>query len=166
MTRYPTLASCHKILFPFIRRWMASSEPVPRYEDERSGVQYVEGIFALMERDEYPDHLAKAAYLFCSIVDGHHFSNGNKRLGVALLTYFLLINGYKISAPELHTMREALTDAFPKLIWEDVAAFQFPHEYFFYHLAIIIADRRQKGKLTFQQEQSAVKDLLKVIVVR
>jgi hypothetical protein len=51
-------------------------------------------------------------------------------------------------------------DTFPKLRWEEVQSFHHPHEYFFYHLALIIADRHQKGKMTFQQEQKAVKHLL------
>ena len=166
MTLYPTIDVCRELLFPFIRKWMATNEPAPYYEDERSGLGKLEGTLLLMERDEYEDLLAKAAYLFCSIVDGHHFSNGNKRLGVALLTFFLLTNNCKISAPDLQIMREELTKAFPRLIWEDVAVFKFPHEYFFYHLALIIADRRQKGKMTFQQEQAAVKTLLQIIVVK
>ena len=165
MIFYPSIDACRSLLFPLIRREMAATEPAPYYEGERSGMDHLEGIVALMERNEYEGVLGKAAYLFCSVIDGHHFSNGNKRLGVVLLTYFLLINRYKISVLDLRIMREELEKAFPKLQWEDVQSFQHPHEHFFYHLALVIADRRQKGRMTFQQEQAAVRALLKVVTM-
>jgi prophage maintenance system killer protein len=161
---YPTIPSCREILFPLIRREMGKAEPAPWYEDERRGLGRLEGTFALMERDEYPDMLSKAAYLFCSVIDGHFFSNGNKRLAVAVLTYFLVVNGWKISAPDLEDLRSELQRFFPKLQWENVHAFRFAHEYFFYHLALIIADRRQKGAMKFQEEQRAVRELLTFII--
>jgi prophage maintenance system killer protein len=160
---YPTIAACRDLLFPLIRREMASTEPAPWYEDEHLGLDRLESTLTLMQRDDYEGLLAKAAYLFCSIVDGHFFSNGNKRLGVALLTYFLVVNRAKISAPDLAVMRGELERAFPKLQWEEVQTFRHSHEYFFYHLALIIADRKQKGAITFQQEQKAVRQLLTVV---
>ncbi len=165
MVRYPSIIDCQETLFPFIRRHMAGVEPAPDYEFERRGVNGIQGIFGLMERDDYGNVLAKAAYLFCSVIDGHHFSNGNKRLAVALLTFFLIVNGYKISAPDLAAIEQGLRDVFPNLHWENVQAFKYPHEYFFYHLALVIADRKQKGKMTFTQEQLAVVHLLEKIVI-
>ena len=160
---YPSLQICQKLLFPMIRHHMAITEPAPYYDDERRGLDKLEGIFGLMQRDNYPDLLSKAAYLFCSIIDGHPFSNGNKRLAVTLLTYVLLMNGYRISAQSMIAVRAELERFFPNLKWEDVHAFRHPHEFFFYHLALIIADRAQKGKMTFKQEQDAVKQLLSFI---
>ena len=158
--RYPTTAVCHELLFPLIRENMSTLEPAPQYQDERRGIDRLESIFTLMQRDDYPDLLHKAAYLFCSAIDGHPFSNGNKRLAVALLTYFLLMNGQRVVAPKMDAVRQELHRFFPHLRWEDVQAFRYPHEYFFYHLALVIADRNQKGKLNFRQEQEAVVQLL------
>lgn len=163
MTAYPTLSACRQILFSFIRKEMATSEPAPYYDGETRGLEKLETIFALMQRPEYDDDLRKAAYLFCSVIDGHPFSNGNKRLSVALLTYFLILNGYHISAPSMHAVRAELQRLFPHLRWEHVQAFHHAHEYFFYHLALIIADRSQKGRLSFRQEQDAVRMLLAFI---
>ena len=161
---YPTLAACRAILFPMIRTEMAVFEPAPAYEEERHGIQKVESIFALMQRDVYyPDFFAKAAYLFCAIIDGHPFPNGNKRAAVAAITYFLVANGRRIYGPDMHAVRDALQAQFPNLQWQKVDAFRHPHEYFFYHLALVIADRAQKGKMTFRQEQSAVALLLQFI---
>ncbi len=164
---YPSLTACGKILFPMIRSEMIAFEPAPPYEDEQRGLQKLESVFQLMQDDRYyPDFYTKAAYLFCAIIDGHPFSNGNKRVAVAVLTYFLLLNGHRISAPGMDAVRDALREKFPNLRWEDVQAFRFAHEYFFYHLALIIADRVQKGKMTFKQEQNAVRELLMFITTR
>lgn len=163
---YPTLSICRELLFPIIRQHMAAHEPAPYYDDERHGLEKLKGTFELMQRENYPDLLSKAAYLFCSVIDGHPFSNGNKRLAVTLLTYTLLMNEFRISALGMHAVRAELERFFPKLRWEDVHAFRHPHEYFFYHLALIIADRAQKGKMNFRQEQDAVRQLLMFIGVQ
>lgn len=165
--RYPSLEACTQLLFPIIRKEMIAFEPAPAYEEEQIGLKKLGSIFQLMQEDQYyPNFLSKAAYLFCAIIDGHPFSNGNKRLGVAVLTYFMIMNGYKLSAPSMGAVYEALREQFPKLRWENVLAFRHPHEYFFYHLALIIADRAQKGKMTFKQEQTAVQELLHFISMR
>ena len=145
---------------------MAIAEPAPFYEDERVGLEKLDATFGLMQSDHYPNDLARAAYLFCSVIDGHPFSNGNKRLAVALLSYFLLMNGYRIHAPSMEAVREELRRLFPKLRWEHVESFTFSHEYFFYHLALIIADRTQKGHMTFSQEKAAVEELLAFVAFR
>jgi len=163
---YLTLDSCRAQLFPYIRARMASAEPAPYYEGERSGTEKLGASFQFMQRDEYKGILGKASYVFCSIIDGHHFSNGNKRLAVTVLIYFLILNGYKIHAPNMEIMRNELHRVFPKLQWEEIVSFRNPHEYFFYHLALIIADRKQKGQMTFAQEQHAVKELLEVVIVK
>lgn len=144
---------------------MATHEPAPDYEGEKRGVERLDGILQLMQRDEYPHLLHKAAYAFCSIIDGHHFSNGNKRLAVSVLIFTLLLNGVRIHAPNMEIMESELQRFFPNLKWDDSVKFTQPHEYFFYHLALIIADRSQKGEMTFSQEQEAVVELLRVVVL-
>jgi len=163
--RYPTMEACRELLFPLIRKEMMTSEPAPHYLDERRGIDKLQAIFDLMQRNEYEGLYGKAAYLFCSIIDGHPFSNGNKRLAVAVLTFFLVTNHIKISAPDMVSVQEELHRFFPHLKWEEVHAFHHSHEYFFYHLALIVADRAQKGQLTFRQEQDAVRQLLEFIAL-
>jgi len=144
---------------------MATEEPAPDYKYETNGTKRLDAVFQLMKRSDYKGVFGKAAYMFCSVIDSHHFSNGNKRLAVTLLVYVLLVNGYQIHAPNMEVMRQELNNAFPKLKWQNIQSFNRPHEYFFYHLALIIADRAQKGKMTFTQEQVAVKNLLEVVAV-
>jgi len=162
--KYIDISICEKLIFPYIQDNMASEEPAPMYELETEGVKRLEAVFHLMQRSDYKGLLGKAAYMFCSVIDSHHFSNGNKRLAVSLLIFFLLVNNRGIHAPNMEVMRSELRKAFPKLKWQNVQSFSYPHEYFFYHLALIIADRSQKGKMTFTQEQAAVKNLLNVVV--
>jgi hypothetical protein len=164
--KYPSIEICKKLLFPLIREAMIISEPAPFYEYERTGLDKIESIFHLMESGYYPDELTQISYLFCSVIDGHPFSNGNKRLAVALLSYCLVMNSYKIHIPNMDALKEELQRLFPKLKWEQVKSFRYPHEYFFYHLALIIADRAQKGHITFRQEQEAVRESLTFIVLK
>ncbi len=162
--QYPTLDHCRRLLFPYIRSRLTGEEPAPNYEEELTGLRRLEAIFHLMQRDDYVGVLGKSAYLFCSIIDGHPFSNGNKRMAVTLLLYVLLSNGWLVNAPNLEVMRDELQRIFPHLQWEEVTSFRHPHEFFFYHLSLVIADRKQKGQMTFHQEQEAVAQLLAVVM--
>lgn len=50
----------------------------------------------------YPDLFDKAALLFYLVIKNHPFENGNKRMAVMLLIYFLMINRKWLSTtPEL-----------------------------------------------------------------
>src|SRR3989339_429816 len=108
MIYYPSIPICEKILFPFIRERMAKREPAPEYSFEREGLEKLQSVLEFMKNPHYSPALAKAAYLFCSVIDGHHFSNGNKRLAVALLTYFLIMNEFEIQAPQLSSIQNIL----------------------------------------------------------
>ena len=47
----------------------------------------------------YPSLVAKAAALGFSLIQGHPFIDGNKRIGHAATEVFLLLNGFEIAAP-------------------------------------------------------------------
>jgi death-on-curing protein len=49
--------------------------------------------------DLHPTLVEKAAALGCSLVQGHPFVDGNKRVGHAAMETFLLVNGAEIDAP-------------------------------------------------------------------
>ena len=48
--------------------------------------------------DLYPDILSKAAVLGFGIIANHPFVDGNKRIGHAAMSVFLLLNGYELRA--------------------------------------------------------------------
>ena len=54
---------------------------------------------ATFDGDElYPTVVAKAAALGFSLIQGHPFIDGNKRIGHAAMEVFLVMNGYEIVA--------------------------------------------------------------------
>lgn len=44
----------------------------------------------------YPDITDKASSLACSLVNGHPFIDGNKRMGMAVMVTFLNLNDYEL----------------------------------------------------------------------
>jgi death-on-curing protein len=48
--------------------------------------------------DLYPTLVAKAAALGFSLIQGHPFVDGNKRIGHAAMEVFLVLNGFEIVA--------------------------------------------------------------------
>jgi death on curing protein len=48
--------------------------------------------------DLYPTLIAKAAALGFSLIQGHPFVDGNKRIGHAAMEVFLMLNGFEILA--------------------------------------------------------------------
>jgi len=52
------------------------------------------------QQDLYPSPTEKAAALIESLISNHPFLDGNKRIGYVLMRYFLLGNGFDISAPQ------------------------------------------------------------------
>jgi death-on-curing protein len=49
-------------------------------------------------QDLYPDLVSKAAALAFSLIQGHPFVDGNKRIGHAAMEVTLLLNGFEIDA--------------------------------------------------------------------
>jgi len=49
-------------------------------------------------QDLYPDLVSKAAALAFSLIQGHPFVDGNKRIGHASMEVMLLLNGFGIDA--------------------------------------------------------------------
>jgi death-on-curing protein len=62
-------------------------------------------------QDAYPDAFSKAAALTESLISGHCFHDGNKRVGVIAACVFLLNNGYKIYADNFDIFEVAMMAA-------------------------------------------------------
>ena len=63
------------------------------YERCNTGLSQLICILDLVKNDDYyQSFIKKSAYLFASISTGHYFPNGNKRLAMMSLTYFLALN--------------------------------------------------------------------------
>ncbi|KAF0107902.1 MAG: death on curing protein [Chloroflexi bacterium] len=51
-------------------------------------------------KELYPDLFTKTAVLMDSLINNHPFLDGNKRIGITAAGLFLLINGWKLTAPQ------------------------------------------------------------------
>lgn len=66
-----------------------SDEEIPKYDDEPDKIDdYFSLIDRLKNDTYYPNIYTKAAALLLYL-NGHYFANGNKRLAVFSMTYFL-----------------------------------------------------------------------------
>jgi death on curing protein len=93
------------IAFELARKLMEWDEPIPEF-----GTRFPERLesclaqpFLTFGRLLYPGLIAKSAILFYLMIKNHPFENGNKRIAITTLLYFLHENG-KI----LRTTNEAL----------------------------------------------------------
>lgn len=99
--KYISEKDVHFIVFGLVEVTLdvdSKNEPLPDYRKEDKGnmSQFLDSI----QNDEYyPTIFDKAAYLFTTIIKGHLFSNGNKRLAFVVLIYFMELNGYEYVAP-------------------------------------------------------------------
>lgn len=140
--RYLDREFCRNVVFPFIHRNLTEHEPAPMYEQEQRGMNELEKVLTFMRDDQfYPAPEEKAAYLMCSIAGSQYFSNGNKRLGVAALLFFLGLNKTAMELLDQGGYRELLATVFPHSRWEDNPRIPEAHSLFLYNLALVVSDR-------------------------
>lgn len=141
MIKYFDIENCKRVVFPFIQDELTDIEPCSPYESEQAGMQALETVLTLMRNnDYYPTLSKKAAYLVCAIAGAQHFTNGNKRLSVALLLLFLAMNEVKIPTLNQGTFKRALLTVFPLCSWEESSDIRSAHPLFLYNLAKVIGD--------------------------
>lgn len=83
------------ILYALVKEFYVNipNHPLPDYSREDNGA--IAGVLTQIQNDDYyPEFWDKASHLFCHIVTGHIFSNGNKRLGFVTALLFLGLNRY------------------------------------------------------------------------
>jgi death-on-curing protein len=96
VTRYLTLGEVVELH----RRLLAATGGAPGIRDLavlESAVAQPEATFGSV--DLYPTLAEKAAALCSSLVQGHPFVDGNKRVAHAAMETFLVLNGIEIDAP-------------------------------------------------------------------
>lgn len=154
------------LLFEIIYEHYARREEVPKYQDERQGVEKLAGVFQGVRMDEfYPDFFNKAAYLLTQINEGHFFSNGNKRLALVITTAFIYLNHFRFRKISKEAYKTHLAKLFPAYdAWQDFDGF-FPEEFGLYNLSIIIADNKKYAS-SFDELKQKVKEFLSSCVER
>lgn len=94
--KYLTLAEVEFIAHELARQMMDGDEPIPpfasRFDDRlESCLSTPQQTYA--KKQLYPSLLDKASILFYLMIKSHPFKNGNKRVAIMTLLYFLYRNG-------------------------------------------------------------------------
>lgn len=164
MIAYIDLAECKEVVFPLIYLYLAEDEPAPSYQQEADGIGELEKVLGLVQRDDYyPDFYVKISYVMCSIAGSQYFSNGNKRLAVAVLLIFLMKNKAKILNAKSNELQKLLHDHFPKYKWDKNTNINGAHALFLYNLAIVIGDRNVWGFNDFSKLKEKVESIFSVL---
>jgi len=101
---YLTLAEVEFVAHELARQMMEGDEPIPpftsRYADRlESCLSTPQQTYD--KRELYPTLLDKMSILFYLMIKSHPFKNGNKRVAVMTLFYFLYKNGKWLQFPDM-----------------------------------------------------------------
>jgi len=102
MTEQISVIEVEQITHQLAKITMTWDQPIPDFKTRFSNV--LEGCLAapfqtFSKKDLYPGLFDKAAILFYLLSKNHPFQNGNKRVAVTTLFYFLFKNGYLLEVP-------------------------------------------------------------------
>ena len=126
-TKFLTLDHIERICFEYAKSELAHDEPIPPFSSRFPGK--LESALASPQRtfgnkSLYPTLERQAAILFYELAKLHPFQNGNKRIAVTTLLYFLHKNKkwLKVDAVELYNFARWVAESNPKLKKETVKA--------------------------------------------
>ena len=122
-----------------------SDEEIPRYDDQP---EKIDDYFSLIDRIKndtyYPDIYTKAAALLLNVNGQHYFSNGNKRLAIFSMTYFLESNGLSPANLTKDEFGNIITEIFNPHKIEDYENFS-PTDFAMYNIALVTAQFNQNN---------------------
>lgn len=114
-----TVADVEYAAFKLAKELMEWDEPIPPFETRFP--EKLEGAInapfqTFGGKSLYRGIFAKAAALFYFMIKDHPFQNGNKRIAVATLLYFLFSNGWWISVSNdaLYEFARSVADSDPR----------------------------------------------------
>jgi len=101
---YLTIAEVEFVAHELARQMMDGNEPIPLFESRYP--DRLESCLATPQqtydkRELYPALLDKASILFYLMIKSHPFRNGNKRVAIMTLLYYLYKNGKWLRLPQL-----------------------------------------------------------------
>jgi len=118
----------------YVAHWLAQetmnwSEPIPDFSTRYPNIlkKCINQPFqSFSNKQLYPGLLKKASILFYLIVKNHPFQNGNKRIAVTTLLYFLYKNKrwFKVDNQELYNFAKWVAESNSKLKKETVGAIE------------------------------------------
>ena len=122
-----TIAEVEYIAHTLAKALMSWDEPIPEFRTRFPGRLescLVAPFQAFNRKNLYAGFIPKAAILFYLMVKNHPFQNGNKRIAVTTLLYFLHKNNkwLKVDEVELYNFARWVAESNPKLRRETVKA--------------------------------------------
>ncbi|TSC68696.1 MAG: death-on-curing family protein [Parcubacteria group bacterium Gr01-1014_56] len=115
----PTLAEIQYIAHSLAQELMTQTEPIPPFDTrfpDRLESCLKTPFQTFQNKSLYPSFNAKAAILFYFMIKNHPFQNGNKRVAVVTLYYFLGENGrdLEVGNIELYEFAKRIAASDPK----------------------------------------------------
>ena len=115
-----SVADIEYVAYELAKKTMSWSEPIPdfvtRYPDvlERCLIQPFQSFGG---KDLYPGLVKKSAFLFYLLIKNHPFQNGNKRIAVTALLFFLADNDkwLKVNNQELYNFAKWVAESNARL---------------------------------------------------
>ena len=117
------------IAFELARKFMAYNEPIPDFSSRFPNI--LESCLAMPfqsfgNKNFYKGLIGKGAIIFYLMVKNHPFQNGNKRIAMTTLFYFLHKNKkwLKVDNQELYNFAKWIAESNPKLRDESLRAIE------------------------------------------
>lgn len=124
-----TIAEVEYIVFSLARELMSWDEPIPDFSSRFSNI--LESCLLVPfqtfgGRKLYKGFIEKASVLFYLMIKNHPFQNGNKRIAMTTLFYFLYKNGkwLRVDNQELYNFAKWVAASNPKLKEPTIFAIQ------------------------------------------
>lgn len=124
-----TIADVEVVAYKLAKKTMSWSEPIPDFSTrfDNSLERSIETPFqSFGNRQLYPGLIKKASILFYLMIKNHPFQNGNKRLAMTTLFYFLFINKkwIEVDNQELYNFAKWVAESNPRLKSDTVKAIE------------------------------------------
>jgi prophage maintenance system killer protein len=140
-----------------------SDEEIPKYDDQPDKI---DDYFALVDRLQndtyYPNVFSKATTLFLNL-NSHYFANGNKRLAVFSMTFFLESNDWSPSELNKEEYNRIITEIFGNHELEDYENFS-PTDFAMYNVALITA-KFNENEVNYNDGKEQVERFLSEVFV-
>src|SRR3989338_5514015 len=115
-----TIAEVEYLAFKLAKDKFEFDEPIPKFSTRFPNI--LESCLAVpfqkfSRKDIYPGLIKKASILFYLMIKNHPFKNGNKRIAMTTLFYFLFQNKkwIKVDNRELYNFAKWVAESNPKL---------------------------------------------------
>ncbi len=114
-----TISEIEHVAFRLARETLSFNEPIPDFTTRYPNIlesSIMAPFQTFAKKDLYPSFVKKASVLFYLMIKNHPFANGNKRIAMTTLIYFLYKNKkwIKVNSQELYNFAMWVTQSPPE----------------------------------------------------